>query len=156
MGAEVLGGECDETFCSGCCGHCSCSEVSSWLVKSWHEGQGWWGEQKSDLAIVFPVVFSPHHFVFLLSRLLPKCVFFSFFFFLIWFYRDWAFPGSSAGKESTYNAGDPGSIPGLGRSPGEGIDYTLQYSGSSLVAQMVNPPAMQETWVQSLGWEDPL
>ena len=57
-------------------------------------------------------------------------------------------PGSSAGKESACNAGVPGSIPGSGRSPGEGIDYPLQYSWASLVAQMVkNPPAMQETWV---------
>ena len=39
------------------------------------------------------------------------------------------FPGSSAGKESTYNAGDPGLIPGLGRSIGEGIGHPLQYSG---------------------------
>ena len=67
------------------------------------------------------------------------------------------FPGSSAGKESACNAGDPGSIPGLGRSTGEGIVYPLQYSWASLVAQLVkNPPAMQETWVRSLGWEDPL
>ena len=48
-------------------------------------------------------------------------------------------------------------IPGLGRSTGEGIGYPLQYSWAYLVAQMVkNQPAMQETWVQSLGWEDPL
>ena len=48
-------------------------------------------------------------------------------------------------------------IPGLGRSPGEGMDYPLQYSGASLVAQMVkNPPAMWEIWVRSLVWEDPL
>ena len=48
-------------------------------------------------------------------------------------------------------------IPGLGRSAGEGIGYPLQYSWASLVAQLVkNPPAMCETWVQSLGWEDPL
>ena len=41
--------------------------------------------------------------------------------------------------------------------PGEGIGYPLQYSWASLVAQMVkNPPVMRETWVQSLGWEDPL
>ena len=53
--------------------------------------------------------------------------------------------------------GDLGSIPGLGRSAGEGIGYPLQYSEASLVAQLVkNPPAMWETWVQSLGWEDPL
>ena len=52
---------------------------------------------------------------------------------------------------------DAGSIPGSGRSPGEGIDCPLWYSWASLVAQMVkNPPTMQETWVQSLGWEDPL
>ena len=56
------------------------------------------------------------------------------------------FPGSSAGKESTCNAGDPGSISGLRRSPGEGIGYPFQYSWASLVAQMVkNLPAMQET-----------
>ena len=64
---------------------------------------------------------------------------------------------SSVGKESSCNAGDPGSIPGLGRSAGEGIGYPVQYSWSSLVAQQVkNLPAMWETWVQSLGWEDPL
>ena len=39
------------------------------------------------------------------------------------------FPGSSAGKESTYNSGDNASIPGLGRSPGEGNSDPLQYSG---------------------------
>ena len=55
------------------------------------------------------------------------------------------------------NAGDPGSTPGSGRSPGEGIDYPLQYSWAYLVAQTVkNLPAMWETWVRSLGWEDPL
>ena len=48
-------------------------------------------------------------------------------------------------------------IPGLGRFPGEGIDYPLLYSWASLVAQLVkNLPAVQETWVRSLGWEDPL
>ena len=56
------------------------------------------------------------------------------------------FPDSSAGKESTCNAGDTGSIPGLGRSPGEGIGYPLQYSCAFLVAQLVkNPSAVQET-----------
>ena len=60
------------------------------------------------------------------------------------------FPGSSAGKESACNAGDPGLIPGLGRSPGEGKGYPLQYPWASLVAQQVkNLPAMQETWVRS-------
>ena len=66
------------------------------------------------------------------------------------------FSGSSAG-ESACNAGDPGLIPRLGRSAGEGIGYPLQYSRASLVAQLVkNLPAVWETWVQSLGWEDPL
>ena len=65
------------------------------------------------------------------------------------------FPHSSVGKESAYKAGDPGSIPGLGRSSGEGISYPFQYSWASLVAQLVkNPPAMQETWARFLGWED--
>ena len=65
-------------------------------------------------------------------------------------------PDSSVGKESTCNAGDPGLIPGLGRSTGEGIGYPLQDSWSSLVAQLVkNPPVMWDTWAQSLGWEDP-
>ena len=65
--------------------------------------------------------------------------------------------GSSAGKESTCNAGNPDLIPESRRSPGEGIGYPLQYSWTSLVAQTVkNLPAMRETWVQSLGWEDPL
>ena len=69
----------------------------------------------------------------------------------------YSFPGYSAGKESTCNAGDPGSIPELGRSPGEGIGYPLQCSWASLVAQLLkNPPAMWETWIRSLGWEDPL
>ena len=67
------------------------------------------------------------------------------------------FPDSSAVKESTCSAGSLGSIPGSGRSTGEGIGYLLQYSWASLVAELVkNLPAMQETWVQSLGWEDPL
>ena len=58
------------------------------------------------------------------------------------------FPGSSAGKEFACKAGDPSSIPGSGRSSGEGIGYLLQYSWAFLVAQLVkNPPAMQETWV---------
>ena len=67
------------------------------------------------------------------------------------------FPDSSVGKEFACNAVDPGLIPGSGRSPGEGIGYLFQYSWTSLVAQLVkNPPAMWETWVQSLGWKDPL
>ena len=93
-------------------------------------------------------------------------------------------PCSSVGRESACNVGDLGSIPGLGRSPGEGKRYPLQYSGlensmdcivhgieksqtrlndfhfhlgASLIAQLVkNLPAMQETAVRFLGWEDPL
>ena len=67
------------------------------------------------------------------------------------------FPDSSVGKDSACNAGDPGSIPGSGRSTGEGIGYPLQCSWVSLVAQLVkNPPAMPDTLVQFLGWEVPL
>ena len=67
------------------------------------------------------------------------------------------FPGSSSGKESACNAGNPSSIPGSERSPGEGMGYLLQYSWVSLVAQMVNNlPAMRETWLRPQGWEDPL
>ena len=67
------------------------------------------------------------------------------------------FPHSSVGKESVCNAGDPSSIPGSGRSAGEGIGYPLQYSWASLVAQLVKSlPAMWETWVQSLCWNDAL
>ena len=63
------------------------------------------------------------------------------------------FPDSSVGKESSCNAGDPSSIPGSGRSPGEGIGYPLLHSWASVVAQMVkNLPAVRETWVQSMGW----
>ena len=54
-------------------------------------------------------------------------------------------------------AGGSSSIPGWGRSTGDGIDYPLQYSWASPVAQLIkNPSAMQKTWVRSLGWEDPL
>ena len=66
-------------------------------------------------------------------------------------------PDSSAGKESACNPGDPSSIPGLGRSAGEGIGYPLQYSWASLVVQLVkNLPAKWQTCVRSLGCEDPL
>ena len=64
---------------------------------------------------------------------------------------------SSFGKESACNAGDCGLIPGSGRSAGEGIDYPLQYSWASLVAQLVkNLPAVWETgfdlWVGKIPW----
>ena len=82
-----------------------------------------------------------------------------------WKMRSWSwcvhvtvgFPDSSAGKESTCNAGDPSLIPGSGRSTEEGIGYPLQYSWALRVAQLVKSlPAIRETWVQSLGWEDAL
>ena len=67
------------------------------------------------------------------------------------------FPDNSVGKESACNAGDLGSIPGSGRSHGEGIGYPLEYCWASLVAQLVkNLPPVRETWVRFLGWEDPL
>ena len=67
------------------------------------------------------------------------------------------FPHSSVGKESTWNTGDPSSIPGSGRSAGEGIGYPLHCSWASLVAQQVkNLPAMWETSVRLLDREDPL
>ena len=60
-------------------------------------------------------------------------------------------------KESACNAGDPGSILGWEDLLEKGIGYPLQYSQASLVAQLVkNLPAMWETWVRSLHWEDPL
>ena len=67
------------------------------------------------------------------------------------------FPESSAGKEFAWNAGDPGSIPGSGRSSGERTGHPLQDSWAFLVTQMVkNLPAIRERSVQSLGLEDPL
>ena len=66
---------------------------------------------------------------------------------MLWFNK--GFPDSSVGKESACDAGDPGSIPGSGRSSEEGIGYPLQYAWASLVAQLVkNPPAMRENWVR--------
>ena len=67
------------------------------------------------------------------------------------------FLGGSDNKESVCNAGDLGSILGLGRSPGGGHGKPLEYPWASLVTQLVKyPPAMGETWVQSQGWEDAL
>ena len=87
----------------------------------------------------------------------PLCIYFSF----CPGYKDMLcvrkFPGSSDGKESACNAEDPGLIPGSGRSLGEGTGYPPQYSWASLVARMVkNLLTMWETWVRSLGLEDPL
>ena len=75
---------------------------------------------------------------------------------VVWLYLV-SFSDSSVGKESTCNAGDPSSIPGSGRSAGEGIGYLLQYSWAFLALQLIkNLSAMWETWVRSLGWEDSL
>ena len=92
-----------------------------------------------------------HDFPFHFSNIFPYPQFISISFI---FKVSICFPGSSAGKESAYKEGDPGSIPGSGRLAGEGIGYPLQYSWASLVAQMVkNLPAMRETCVRPLGWE---
>ena len=67
------------------------------------------------------------------------------------------FPDSSVVKESTCNAGDPSSIPGSGRSTGEGIGYPLQYSWASLEAQLLKESTCNVgDLVRSLGWKDPL
>ena len=66
------------------------------------------------------------------------------------------FPGSSVGKESTCNARDPGSIPGLGRFTREGLGCPFQDAWASMVALVKNLPATWETWVWSLGWDGPL
>ena len=60
----------------------------------------------------------------------------------LWSYT--GFPDSSVGKQSTCNEGDPGLIPGSGRSAGEGIGYPLQYSRACFMVQLVkNPPVMR-------------
>ena len=67
------------------------------------------------------------------------------------------FPGSLAGKEAAYKAGDPGSIAGSGRAAEEGISYPCQYCLAFLLAKLAKyPPAKCETWVWCLCWEDPL
>ena len=77
-------------------------------------------------------------------------------------FRPGDIPGKSTGVGChcflrTCSIGDPNLIPGWGSSLRKGIDYPLQYSRPSLEAQTVkNPPVMQEIWVWSLGWEDPL
>ena len=66
------------------------------------------------------------------------------------------FPGSSASKESFCNEEDPGSIPGLGRPPGEGIGYSIQHSCASLVAHRgKNLPAMWEAGFNHCIWKFP-
>ena len=74
------------------------------------------------------------------------------FIFLIGVELHWGFPGGSAGKESTCNAGDPGLLLGWGRSPGEEIGCPLQHSWASLVAQLKESACN----AADLGWEDPL
>ena len=102
--------------------------------------------------ITYFLLVSSYSFIYLFLFL-----FFSYsFIYCLTLWKYWGFPGNSAGKESTCNAGDPSLIPQSGRSDGEGIGYRLQYSWPSLVTHMVkNPPAKQETQFCSLGWEDP-
>ena len=65
--------------------------------------------------------------------------------------------GASLVAQLVKNAGEPSSIPDSGRFPGEGIGYPFQYSWTCLVAQIIKYlPAVWETWVWSLGWENPL
>ena len=91
-----------------------------------------------------------HHFPF--SILTDQTVYF-----VKGYFQLLGFPDSSVGKESACNAGDPSLIPGLGRFAGEVTGYPLQYSWVSLVAQLVKKStAIWETWIWSLGWEDPL
>ena len=98
---------------------------------------------------------SPNYLFAVVFSLLALSSFFPLFF-NVWIFSN-HFPDSPVDKESSCNAGDPSSIPGSGRSTGEGISYLLQNSWASLVAQLVkNPPAMRETWVWCLGWVDPL
>ena len=68
------------------------------------------------------------------------------------------FPGSSAGRESSCNAGEPGSIPRSGRSTGEGIRYPVQYSWASLVAHLLKhlPECGRPVfniWVREIPWK---
>ena len=85
------------------------------------------------------------------------CVYIYIYIYIYKYIHIWGFLGRSVGKESACNARDPGSIPGLGSFPGKEIGYSPQNSWAPLLAQMVKKlPPMQETWVWSLGWEDPL
>ena len=65
---------------------------------------------------------------------------------------DEGFPDSSVGKESACNVGEPSSIPGWGRSAGEGIGNPLQHSCFPGGSAGKESPTMKETWIQFLGW----
>ena len=99
--------------------------------------------------LVFPLISDFYHITELLLKLIAeKCPKYC---------EVLSFPGSSTGKEYACNAGEPSLITGLRSYPGEGICNPLKYSWASLMAQMVkNLPAMWETWLRSLGWEDSL
>ena len=100
------------------------------------------GQRKGEFALYFR---QDMHFLLPLDIVAPS-------------YQSLGFPDSSVGKESFCNTGDPGSIPGLGRSAGAGISliHTPVFLGSPVAHLVKNLSSMQETWVRSLGWEDPL
>ena len=116
------------------------------LIKAWYENSDTLGNPSSPHSLCFRVLW--FHKLIRKHKLL-----------LLWIWEskvvrtNVAWPDSSVGKEPTCNAGEPGSIPGSGRSAGEGIGCPPQYSWASLVAQLVkNLPPIQENWVRSLGW----
>ena len=127
--------------------------ILEWVAISFSRGSSWprdWTQVSSISCIDRWILYqwatreAPSSAIFLNNKIVNILV--------IHFFGGRGFPDSSVGKESACNAGDPGSIPGSGRSTGEGIGYSLQYSWASLVALLVkNLPAIQETWVQSLG-----
>ena len=136
------------------CWHIECSTFTASSFKSWNSSAG---IPSPALALFIVVLCNAHltsHYRMSGFRWVITSSWFSgslrtFFGF---FHGFLGFPSSSAGKESTCNAGDPSMIPGSGRSTGEGIGYPLQYSWHFLVAQLIkNLPAMWETWVPSLG-----
>ena len=134
---------------------CTSSHLSAWNISFYHINISFYSKK------IKKCVEWRSHF---LANLKPSFIYVYFLLaYLYPIYIHWCiptlcFPGGSDGVESACSAGDSGLITGSGRSPEEGNGYPLQCSwASSLVAQLgKNPPAMRETWIWSLGWEDPL